>query len=318
MTASEFRKHPVVTALISIQEETGQKDNPFAKALDLRIHGANWGKIKAQTYDGNFTATLRKLELALDAYRNPVSGEIVEGIVLLDHVRDAINALDIAWSNEDEHRLVVLSGVRGSGKTRTLNLLCAKRHGKLINARPSWAGSYLSFLNGFASALGLGRSRSKGEAETLIIEHLNTCSPGLLCIDEFNHFSADAINFLKLILNETRWNLVTATLPHHLARMASDRSTSQESVQFFRRAVAIIHIGTVSTRTVGTIAKAYHPQLDVTAHLADLAAVSNELHRLDTLCPILADASHTGDIPGAIALHRRSCTISLNPRESAA
>lgn len=313
MTATELLHHPTVAALISIQEETHQKDTQFAKALRLGIHGANWGKIKACTYDGNFLKAVEKLTLSLEEYLNPVSGEIVEGIVILDHVRDAMNAVDIACHNEDEHRLVVLSGVRGSGKTRTLSLIHSKHAGVMINARPSWAGSYLSFLNGFASALGLGKSRSKGEAESLIIDHLNTAAPAVLCIDEFNHFSADAINALKMIINETKWKIVTATLPHHLSRMASDRATAQESVQFFRRAVAIIHIGHVSVRTVQTIARAYHPELDITGHTNDLAAIANELHRLDTLCPVLAEAAQIGDVAKAIALHRRSCTISQRP-----
>lgn len=313
MNSTDLLNHPTVQHLIQIQAGTGQKDPQFAKALRLGIHGANWGKIKAKTYDGSFQSVLEKLTLALEEYLNPVSGEIIEGIVVLDHVRDALNAIAIANANQDEHRLVVLSGVRGSGKTRTLTLIHAQHPGVMIHARPSWSGSYLSFLNGFAAALGLGKSRSKGEAESLIIDHLNTVTPAVLCIDEFNHFSPDAINALKMILNETKWRIVTATLPHHLARMASDRATAQESVQFFRRAVAIIHIGHVSVRTVHTIAKAYHPALDITGHASDLAAIANELHRLDTLCPILTEAAQIGDIPKAIALHRRSATISIRP-----
>lgn len=317
MTSSELLNHPTVQTLIAIQKSTGEKDIPFAKSMKLGIHGANWGKIQAQTYDGNFSAVLQKLNHALDEYYNPASGEVEEGIVILDHVQDAINALAIASANDDEHRLVVLSGVRGSGKTRTLNLIASRHGATVINARPSWAGSYLSFLNGFAEALSLRKSRSKGEAETLILNHIQQQGSAVLCIDEFNHFSADAINFLKIILNETSWKLVTATLPHHLSRMASDRSTSQESVQFFRRAVAIIHIGTVSVRTVQTIAKAFYPKLNVAPHVNNLAAVANRLHRLDTLCPILKDAAETGDIPAAISLHLRSATISPNPKEAA-
>lgn len=315
MKSSELLSHHTVQSLIKIQDSTSEKDIPFAKSLKLGIHGANWGKIKAETYDGNFSKALEKLNIALEIYHNPASGEVEEGIVILDHVRDSINALDIACSNDDEHRLVVVSGVRGSGKSRTLNLIRSRYGSILINARPSWSGSYLSFLNGFAEKLFLGRSRSKGEAEAMIINHLNQQGTGVLCIDEFNHFSADAINFLKTILNETTWKLVTATLPHHLSRMASDRSTSQESVQFFRRAVAIVHIGTVSVRTIQAVAAAFYPKLDIKAHLNDLAAASNRLHRLDTLCTILKDAEAFKDVPTAISLHLRSCSISLNPKE---
>ena len=310
MTATELLNHPTVQSLISIQEESRQKDNPFAQALKLGIHGANWGKIKARTYDGNFASVLEKLSLALDEYRNPVSGEIDNGIVVLDHVRDALNAIEIAYANEDEHRLVMLSGVRGSGKSRTLGLIHAKRGGYMINAWPSWEGSYLAFLNGFAEQLGLEQFRRKGAAETGIVRHLNSMQPSVICIDEFNHFSADAINALKMFINSTRWKIFCATLPSHLARMAGARATAQESVQFLRRAVAIIHIGPVTPRTVSILARAYHPKLNVSAHLNDLAGIANELHRLDTLRPILADAAETGDIPHAIALHKRSCTIS--------
>ncbi|MBK1884140.1 AAA family ATPase [Luteolibacter pohnpeiensis] len=314
MTADQLLNHPTVQTLIAIQNELALKDIPFGNHLRFDMHGKNWGKILKKTYTGNFSNALAVLSAALDQYQNPGTGEVDNGCVVLDQVRQALDAVDIARASEDEHRLVVISGVRGSGKSKTLSLIHAKHKGHMVNAMPSWAGGYLNFLNRFAEGIGLEASRSAGEAEKVIISHLSIGS-GVICIDEFNHFSAAAINFLKSVMNQTRWVIVTATVPHHLSRMASDRSTAQESVQFLRRAVAIIHIPTVSARAVELLQRAFYPDLIVASHSAAIAQSANRFHRLDSACQILADAENAEDIPAAIARHERSAKTNLKHGE---
>ncbi len=316
MTSAQLKSHPTVLRLHEIQVSLGLRDIDFANQLRLKIHGANWGKILKGTYTGRFDKALVNLQVALEDYEHGSLGETEDGIVVLDHVRQSLDAVAIALSNDDEHRLVVVSGVRGSGKSRTLQLIHAKHKGHFISARPSWAGGYLNFLNRFAEGIGLAESRSAGAAEAVIIDSMSSTS-GVICIDEFNHFSPNAINFIKAILNETRWVVVVSTIPFHLNRMASDRQTAQESVQLLRRAVAIIHVPAVSVRTIEHIQRALFPEIDLNGNSPALASVANRLHRLDSVCQILGDTDPTdpSDLIKSIARHERFTKINLKPGE---
>jgi hypothetical protein len=316
MTSSEFKNHPIIHALADIQTGLGLKDIPFAKQLRLGLHGANWGKILAGTYDGSFSKALVKLQVALEAYQNPGSGETEEGIVILSHVREAIDAMEIATAAEDEHRLVVLAGLRGSGKSRAMMLANHKFRGHSMEALPSWAGGYLNFLNKFAEGIGIEPSRSAGDGESAILREL-LANPMPIYIDEFNYFSPAGINFLKAILNKTRCPLMVATIPHFLTRMAYDGKTSQESAQLLRRAVAIIHIPAVTEREVFQVQRALFPEIDLASGQAgEIAKAANKTSRLDSVCAILADAESPADIPAAIARHERAFKVTLRPGES--
>lgn len=317
MTATELRSHPTIVRLAQIQESLQLNDNDLANQLRFKLHGANWGKILAGTYTGRFDRAVVNLGVALDDYEHGASGETEDGIVVLDHVRQALDAVDIARSTEDEHRLIVISGVRGSGKSRTLHLIHSKHTGHLTSARPSWSGAYLNFLNKLAAGMGLPESRSAGSAESLIIDHMQACPAGVLCLDEFNYFSSNAVGFIKTIINETTWTVVVTTVPHHLNRMAADRSTAQESAQLLRRAVAIIHIPAVSTRVVDLIRRALFPGLDITGHTQSIATTANRLDRIDSIVQILTDIDPDApsDVPKAIARHERFHRTSLKPSE---
>ena len=315
MTASELQNHPIVARLSALQTSLGLKDIPFAKQLRLGIHGANWGKILAGTYDGSFSKALVKLQVALEAYDNPGSGETEEGIVILRHVREAIDAMTVARAAEDEHRLVVLAGLRGSGKSRAMSLVAHKFPGHEMEALPSWSGGYLNFLNKFAAGIGVQKHLSAGDAETAILDSLLT-NPRPIYIDEFNYFSPAGINFLKAVLNKTGCPIMVSTIPHFLSRMAVDSRTAQESAQLLRRAVAIIHIPAVTEREVIQIQSALFPDLDLTGPAAaEIARSANRHSRLDSVVAILADADSPGDIPTSIARHERASKVTLKPGE---
>lgn len=315
MTATELKNHPIVARLAQIQSSLGLKDIPFAKQLRLGIHGANWGKILAGTYDGSFAKVIAKFQVALEAYDNPGSGETEEGIVVLRHVREALDAMKIASAAEDEHRLVVVAGLRGSGKSRTMSLVAHKFPGHQMEALPSWSGGYLNFLNKFAAGVGVPRHLSAGDAETAILDSLTT-NPRPIYIDEFNYFSPAGINFLKAVLNKTGCPIMVSTIPHFLSRMANDTRTAQESAQLLRRAVAIIHIPAVTEREVIQFQRALFPELDIAGTAAgEVARSANRHSRLDSVVAILQDADSAADITTSILRHERGAKVTLKPGE---
>ncbi|MEO5715041.1 MAG: ATP-binding protein [Luteolibacter sp.] len=317
MTATELRNHPTIIRLAALQKELDLRDLEFSRTLRFRIHGANWGKILAGTYTGSFQKALVNLEICLDEYENQNFGEVEEGIVVLQHVRETLDAVAIARSNEDEHRLVILSGPRGAGKSRTLQLVHTKYPGYLVFARPSWAKSYNNFLNKLANGLGLDTSSSAGEAETKLIDFMQITPRKTLCIGEFNYFSPDALGFIKTVLNETNWTVVADTIPVHLARMASSRATMQEAAQLLRRAVAIIKIQPITPRTVECLRKALFPKLELNGSITELVQTANRCDRIDSVCQILGDCDpdNPADVPKAIERHKRLHNAQLKPGE---
>lgn len=317
MTSTELKNHPVVQRLLAIQAELGLKNIPFASQLNFGFHGANWGKIIAGNYTGSFKTVLTKLEIALDSYNNPGAGETEEGIVVLGHVKEAAECMEIAMHTEDEHRLVILAGPRGSGKTRTMQLVHARLGGCYMEAMESWSRGYFDFLTQFASELKISTDglRSTGALEMVILNALKADPRGIY-IDEFNYFSPAAINFLKAILNRTKCSIMTATIPRFLTRMVAETRTAQESAQLVRRAVSVIHIPAVTERDVVQVQLGLFPDLAISSENArEIAQSANRHSRLDSVYAILEDAESAADIPKAIARHERSRRITLKPGE---
>lgn len=299
-TAHELKEHAQVLELKGIQESLGLPDADFARVVRFAYSGSSWGKIKAGTFAGNAEKALGAVKRALASHRAGGDVEVRHGIVVLTHVQLALDAVAIARVARDEHRLVILAGEPGAGKSSTAAMLGAEFGGHYLHAHPSWAASYLRSLISLARALGMsGDFRSTGAAETGILDHLGA-SPGLIIIDEANHFSRELVNFLKTILNETRCTLVLCTLPGHLARMNAVHS--EESRQLLRRAVAVIHIPPVSSADVLAIHAALFPDVPLGTAAVSLAAAANRMHRVDTIVRVFEETEpgEVDDLPRAI------------------
>lgn len=311
-TGDELKAAAPVTELAGMQREMGLPDGDFVRAVKLGYSGSSWGKIKAGTFSGNHTNALRAVTAALARAQAGIEVEVVDGVVLLDHVRDAVAAVEIARTTRDEHRLVVMVGEAGAGKSVTGRLLAEQFGGTYVEAHPSWARSYNQGLGELARGVGLSAVfNGAGAAERGVLEALAR-APRLMVIDEANHFSRDLINFLKAVLNETRCAIVLLTLPRHLARMAAEHS--EESRQLLRRAVAIIHIPAVSSAEVVALHAGLFPHVHLNAHGPALAVAANRLHRLDTVVRIFGEATATGEEIGeAAARVEKSLRTAVQP-----
>lgn len=318
MTPTELRNHPAVRELVAIQQSQNRPDGDFARSMGLSFSASTWNKIKNLTYRGNLHKSLEECVAALARHRDgtPVSAELVGKTVVLHHVQQALDAVDIARAAHDEHRLVLVVGKKGAGKTRTLEAISARHEGHFMHARPSWGRGYLQFLRSFAAGCRIPSDfTSAGAGESIIIDAANQ-QPGLVIeIDEFNHCNSDSLNFIKAVLNETTWTIAAGTLPRHLAWMASSAQTSEEAGQLFRRAVAIVHIPLVSTRDIELVAGTLYPQAPLNGHTSALASAANRLHLMDTVCDVLADTNpeNPHDLPSAIARYESLKKSSIRP-----
>ena len=298
-----LRSSAAVLELTEIQKTLGLPDGDFVRTVKLGYSGSSWGKIKSGTFSGNEEKALRECKRALAAYRTGGPVTVRGGDVVFDHIEQACDAVAIARTATDEHKLVVVSGTWGAGKSTTARHIAEQFGGYYFHAKPSWAGSYLRALIGISSAIGLGADfRSVGQAETMILQALEV-SPALLIIDEANHFSKDSLNFLKTILNETKCVIVLFTLPGHLARIAATHS--EETRQLLRRAVSIVHIGDVSSAEVMAVQAGQaglYPEVTLGHAAPAIAACANRYYRMDTVRRIFeeADPSDPEDLPRAV------------------
>lgn len=297
---------PAVLELAEIQATLGLPDGDFSRTVKFAYSGSSWGKIKSGTFSGNPEKALRAVKAALNAYRVGGDIEVLRGHVVFPHIRQAIEAVTVARTATDEHKLVIVCGDSCAGKSVTARILGEEFGGHYMHAHPSWQGSYLRSLIGLARALGLSTEfRSTGAAEMAVLAALEQ-SPALLVIDEANHFSREFVNFLKTILNETRCCLALFTLPGHLGRLSAMHA--EESRQLLRRAVAIIHIPPVSSADVMAMHSGLYADLHLGHAAPSLASAANRLHRLDTVRRIFEEAepSDAEDLPRAIERVERS------------
>lgn len=300
MSPKELSTNSQILELRAVQEQLGLPDTDFARTVRFAYSGSSWGKIKAGTFAGNTAKALTAVKACLAIHRSGGDVEVKRGVVILTHVQAALDAVAIARVATDEHRLVLVAGEPGAGKSVTARLLGEEYGGYYLHAHPSWAGSYLRSLIGLSRALGLsGDYRSTGAAESGVLDHLRS-APALLVIDEANHFSRELINFLKTILNETRCALVLCTLPGHLARMNAVHS--EESRQLLRRAVAVIHIPPVSSSDVIALHTGLYSDIPLGNAAVSIANAANRMHRLDTVVRAFEETEpgEADDLPRAI------------------
>lgn len=300
MQTTPLNQSSAVLELADIQKTLGLPDADYVRTVKLSYSGSSWGKIKSGTFSGNDAKALREVKRSLSSYRNGGPVSVKHGDVIFDHIEQAIDAVQIARTATDEHKLVIVSGTWGAGKSTTAKHLSDHFGGHYFHAKPSWAGSYLRALIGIASAIGLGGDfRSVGDAETKVLAALEA-SPALLIIDEANHFSKDSLNFFKTILNETRCAIVLFTLPGHLARIAATHS--EETRQLLRRAVSIVHIGPISSADVMAIQAGLYPEITLGHAAPSIASCANRHYRLDTVRRVFdeADPGDPDDLPRAV------------------
>lgn len=303
--------HELVLELAERQATTGLNDTDFCRRVKFDLSPSSWGKVKKGTYSGNPHNALSAVKAALhiEPTTAPESPLVSHGIVVLDHIRTAADAVQAARITPDEHRLVLVVAPAGGGKTYTARYIANTFGGTIINATPSWAKSYMHTLRELARGLGIGGDwRSAGDAERAIIQTLSV-SPRLIIIDEANHFSRDSLNFLKTILNETLCCLVLLTIPHHLARMAAD--CREEFPQLLRRSVAIIHIPPVGMDDLTAIQKGLFPHLELSGGGVPIVNLANTSHRLDTVVRVLEEIDTGKDLAAAVRSVRNQLTAVL-------
>jgi len=308
-TAAELKEYSAVKALANIQKNRVLSDADFARVVKLTYSGSVWGKIKNGTFNGRITKAVWAVKQALSTATNghPLGAD--GGIVVFDHVADAVAGVSLARANGDEHKLVIIAGVSGSGKTQTLKYLHYKFGGDCFDADPDWARSYMSCLEGFSKGIGLsGDFNGVRGTQRAILQDLQN-RPRLICVDEANYFNKDGLNFIKTITNKTKSALALGMLPNYLRRLNAEHN--EETRQMIRRAVAIIPLPLVDSDMVFALQQASFPRVAINGQVGQIVNLANKYHRLDTVVRVFEDVNldDPGDLIYALERVERAIKV---------
>jgi len=286
-TPAELRAFQPVVDLIRLQHQRGLSDADFARSIKLAYSGSVWGKIKNGKFNGSVPRGVRAVEQAVKYISEGHALEAAGDVVVFDHIADADAAVLLAKHSEDEHRIVMIAGASGSGKSQTLKFLNGKYGGDMLHAHPSWASSYMSCVTEFAAGIGLtDEFRSARKAEHAIVRDLAE-RPRLVCVDEANYFNRDGLNLLKTIANETRSFLAIATLPNDLRRL--NATHNHETRQVIRRVISIISLPLIDSEMVLAVQGRLFPKVALGSYAPQIVALANKYHRLDTVVRVFEE-----------------------------
>lgn len=262
--AAKFAEMPLVwrekiARAKEMQVALQQSDSQFSGAI---MPGSSWNQLFnggypvpttqrglekiAQQLDTLITKGKEALEKAAQGRRTVVP--LTDRFVMRPEFSEITDYLDDAQANNEEEleeRIVLLIGRSRSGKSATIAKL--KAQGKIawhLNATPELKGSYRAFLLGIAKALRLRDLDEKNAAslQDSIISKLAKAE-GTLAIEELANFSRRGLEFLKMLLNQTRVNLLICLLPGQYQRLVKRAQRDDEDAeQFLGRSVGIVKL----------------------------------------------------------------------------
>lgn len=237
----------VVEKAIVLKEELRvDTDTQFARQYLGGMHPGTWTRLRDNEYGGNLARQIAKLEQANNRMEVMVRGDAggraaAAGLGEAYHMFPLFKAIDAAvqqaMREPGQERLVVAALPTGGGKTATSLDLHKRYGGVLIHARPSYRRSGLPLLKDILRALGKTPPSSVAACEELLLIEMNKVD-GLLVIDEGNTLGSACQDYLKMILNQTRWTVVFFATPAHLEHMVT--WYAHHADQLFRRRVAIL------------------------------------------------------------------------------
>lgn len=222
-----------------------KSDAEFVQSY-LPFSQSRWLRIRNDQYNGDVDKSIDKLRQAVNTMEGILQRRMAdhsgydghEDFYKLPITTSIENALIEARATIGQNRLVFVGMDTGGGKSATCKHLAATYNAVVINARPSWSKTGKPLCVEVCRALGEhGPWRSKYEAEEALLAAMRK-NAGVLCIDEGNTLGSEAIDIIKLILNETQWSVVLFATKSLLTLMM--RKSWYQASQLLRRSVSII------------------------------------------------------------------------------
>jgi len=249
---------PLIARCKEIQQNLSLSDGSFTGPL---LTGSAWNQLCNGAYrvpttqrgiesiKDDLTALLERGKELLEkkaSGRKPLN--VVDQFVMREEYTAVTDYLEDAVKNIEDHneeRIVFVLGETRQGKSSIIAKLKAenKVHWHL-KATPAMKKSYKEFLAGIALALNLRdvKESTGAKLQKAILGKLDKVT-GVLAIEELKSFSNDALEFLKMLLNDTQLCLVVCMLPGQYRHIRKCRGEdSEDRQQFLGRSVGVVNL----------------------------------------------------------------------------
>lgn len=303
----DTRNHPAVLALADHQARLAENETQFARRR-LGMSPATWTTLKSGTYGAQDPSRMLELcETALatldDLSANAVRQGKKSAILSLPHVKATITAVR-RCAGEQDNKLVVVLAPSGGGKTTLSRRLREEfLHAAVsVEATETWRGSYFNALLAIATELGAtAKFTTAKQAETFVVDRLAR-GQQILVIDEAHYCGPQALNLLKMLLNQTSARVVILAIPALWERM--ETNAYEEAKQLRRRTCAKIVVPRLTAEVARNFLSAKLSGWAVLGEeepeaLAACLAAANAFGLFDTLHRICAEKAQENEAAGA-------------------
>jgi type II secretory pathway predicted ATPase ExeA len=249
---TDTKNHPTIKALEAHRVRLGMTDAAFHRHyLRAICSPATWSLLRSGTYTGDSAGYVEELAGPLAVLKEKAEADALKTdggeILPLSHFAEALRAIK-GCVNEPENRLVDVALPSGGGKT-TLARRIGEVYGSAvvaIEASETWRHSYFTPVKAVCVALGLKTTfYGPSVAEAAMLDALRG-QPRILVIDEGHYCGKEALNMIKLILNDRQASTRVVLLAIPALRDFMERGAQEEMHQLRRRRAANIRITKMS------------------------------------------------------------------------
>ncbi|EIP99480.1 hypothetical protein OpiT1DRAFT_03998 [Opitutaceae bacterium TAV1] len=223
----DTKNHPTIKALEAHRNRLGMTDAAFHRQhLRAICSPATWSLLKSGTYTGDSAGYITELAGPLAMLNDKAEAEAMSsgggGIVPLSHVVATLGAIK-GCAEEIENRLVDVALPSGGGKTTLSRRICEYYGSAAVpmEASETWRHSYFTAVKAVCAALGSKTTFYSPTAAEDEMLHVLRGGERILVIDEGHYCGKEALNMIKLILNDrqSRTRVVLLAIPKLRERM---------------------------------------------------------------------------------------------------
>lgn len=186
-------------------------------------------------------------ELLLDFKEDPEESKIYADFTF---IKSAMDTVGEALQQNDNTRLVLVTGESGSGKSTLLDQMQQSDRTRSIvwrvEATEAWRESSFELLGAILGTVGIFERQPEGEKKkdadsamprtpggrlAKLVQRLNG-NRAIIAIDEGHHIGAAGYNIVKSIINQTRAVVVLTAIPEIIQRI--NKNAYAEATQLFR------------------------------------------------------------------------------------
>lgn len=305
--------------LVSEAEGRPVSDSEFARRY-LPFSSSTLSRIRNpdDPYTGSIDNITDKVQQAEDEIASRIDAVRInaqsEQAFVQTTLARAIQA-SVKKARSNKLRKVVVALVKSGGGKSAIGQMLAAKGNIYVEGRQSWRKSYKSFCAAIARAAGRpvkSKKYTEQDAEDRMLQALSA-HDDVLYIDEANTLSAECVNALKLIVNQTNTVIVIAAIPAMWDKLTS--GAEEEVAQLVNRCQPILRDRGVSAEDVTPfMLRAGLSQHELDKSIGSIVESANEFGAYKTVVALVEELKTTDkptaeDVTAYLKFHRKNIAL---------